>query len=99
MTPTRMPSYAKQPPYETGRPSSGLIRKALSHNHKIQKSNPSSVTALPTKGFDLARTDYARNTDDQLDINMIMAMTTGSRFSDNRATYRSLQALKRLRAI
>ena len=32
-------------------------------------------------------------------INFVMAMTTGSRFSGGRTSYRSLQASKRLRAL
>ena len=37
MTVSRVPSYARWWPFETGRPASALKRKALSHNHKIRE--------------------------------------------------------------
>jgi hypothetical protein len=43
MTLSRKPFYARQWSYETGRRASGLIRKVLSHHHKIPKSKPPSA--------------------------------------------------------
>ena len=61
----------KQWSYETGRPASGLIRKALSHNHKIPRCNRPSAGSVAgeatfqPKGFDCAYTYYGRGSDGQ----------------------------------
>src|SRR5215470_15705654 len=58
MTASRIPSYARRWPFETGRPASSLTHKALSHNHKIRElgaqlpveqrlANPKALTARP----------------------------------------------------
>jgi hypothetical protein len=41
--PSQLPSYASQWSCETGRQATGLIRKALSHNRKSEKQNPTSA--------------------------------------------------------
>ena len=58
MTVSRIPSYARRWPFETGRPASVLTRKAMSPNHKFRElrdqlpveqrlANPKALTARP----------------------------------------------------
>jgi hypothetical protein len=90
----------KQWSYETGRPVSGLIRKALSHNHKTRnpihrrRSASGGTMSLPTQRLFIGR---ARTVVGTLMISLVLVMTTGSRFSGDRTSYRSFQASKRLR--
>jgi hypothetical protein len=55
-----MPSYARQWSYETGCRGSALIRKALSHNHKIANPNLWSAVAILAISLAMAMTTGSR---------------------------------------
>src|SRR6516162_5214297 len=99
MTVSRIPSYARRWPFETGRSASVLTRKALSHNHKIRGpgaqlpveqrlANPKALTARP-------RTSRVR----RCRCSHIAAMTIGSWFPADRTRYLSFHLSKRLRVL
>src|SRR5215510_10861387 len=99
MTVSRIPSYARRWPFETGRPASVLTRKALRHNRKIRElgaqlpveqrlANPKALTALP-------RTSRVR----RCRCSHMAAMTIGPRFPADRTRYLSFHVSKRLRVL
>src|SRR5262245_6391189 len=94
MTVSRIPSYARRWPFETGRPASVLTRKALSHNRKIRElgaqllveqrlANPKALTALP-------RTSRVR----RCRCSHMVAMTIGPRFPADRTRYLILSRIE-----